>query len=77
MKIRTINEAYEGLKNTDPETAMTLSGLRRLVATGKIPSIRIGRRILIDYGNVLDYLKNPPVDSNVHDDDYGMVRKIQ
>ena len=75
MKMRTISEAYAEIKSCDPDTGMTLSGLRRLVSTGKIPSIRIGRRILIDYGNLHEHLSNPTIE-NVSDNTYGQIRKI-
>lgn len=75
MRMRTINDAFQELKNTDPETAMTLSGLRRLVATGKIPSVKIGRRILINYDGLVEYLKNPPAERQTVGE-YGQVRKV-
>ena len=75
MRMRSINDAYGELKNSDPNTAMTLSGLRRLVGTGKIPSVRIGRRIIINYDNLLEYLRNPFVNPQV-DDEQGTIRKI-
>ncbi len=48
MKIRTINEAYADLLANDPRCAITKTALRRLVAEGKIPSVKIGNRNLID-----------------------------
>lgn len=48
MKIRTINEAYADLLAGDPRCAITKTALRRLVAEGKIPSVKIGNRNLID-----------------------------
>ena len=74
-KLRSINDAYTELKANDPETAMTISGLRRLVNTGKIPCLRIGRRILINFEALVDYF-NHPVNESPADDDYGKVRKI-
>ena len=58
-KMRTILEAYEAIKASDNDTALTLSGIRRLVNTGKVPSVKIGRRILINYDALTDYLNNP------------------
>ena len=75
MKMRTINDAFTEIKTYDPDTGMTLSGLRRLVNIGKIPSIKIGRRILIDYDNLHEYLSNPKVKYN-SEDAYGQIRKI-
>ena len=74
-KLRSINDAFIELKANDPDTAMTQSGLRRLVNTGKIPHLRIGRRILINFKALVDYL-NHPANESCADDDYGKVRKI-
>lgn len=75
VKMRSVSEAYETLKREDPSTAITQSGLRRLVKTGKIPSIRIGRRILVNYNSMLYYLNNPTVEV-IPDQTYGKIRKI-
>jgi len=77
QRMRTIADAFQELKQNDPETAMTLSGLRRLVSVGKIPSLRIGRRILINYDKMVEYLDHPyeelPQGSQGQ---YGQIRKI-
>jgi len=40
MRVRTIPQLYEELKRMDPDSAMTYATLRRLIVTGKIPSVR-------------------------------------
>jgi hypothetical protein len=75
MKMRSISEAFSELKSVDPKTALTLSGLRRLVNSGMIPSIKIGRRILVDYDSLVHHLKHPMPEQN-SDSKYGQVRKI-
>ena len=52
-KMRTINEAVAFMRQTDPDTAITKTALRRLVTSGQIPSVRVGAKYLIDLG-VLD-----------------------
>lgn len=76
MRMRTICSAFEELKCADPKSALTLSGLRRLVATGSVSSVKIGRRILINYDGLMEFLRNPPVENEAADE-YGQVRKIQ
>ena len=47
-KYRTINQAYECLKELDADTAITLHALRKLVVSGQIPSMRIGKKYVVD-----------------------------
>ena len=42
--MRTIKEAYIELKQADEHTAVTQTGLRRLVNEGKIPSVKVGNK---------------------------------
>lgn len=51
--MRTICEAADFLREVDPQTAVTRTGLRRLVTSGQIPSVRIGAKYLVDL-DVLD-----------------------
>lgn len=56
MKFRLIKEVYEELRKEDPDTEITLYGLTRLVKSGRIPSISIGKKTLIRYEDVKKYL---------------------
>lgn len=49
-QMRTINEAAAFLRQADPDTAITKTGLRRLVTSGQIPSVRVGAKYLVDLG---------------------------
>lgn len=53
-KLRLISEAYTIIKAEDPESALTMNGLRTLVKSGKVPSCKIGRKTLVN----IDVLKN-------------------
>lgn len=55
-RIRGIKEAITELKASDPETALTEKGLRRLIVTGKIPTVKLGRKYLINMEVLIDYL---------------------
>jgi len=59
MRIRTIKECIKLLKEEDPDmkSAITETGLRRLVKEGKIPSMKVGRKTLINYDNLKEYFK--------------------
>ena len=75
--MRTINQIYKELKNFDEESTVTLSGLRRLVKTGQIPSVQIGRVAWISIDEVISFLQNP-TKKNATDSQLskGEVRKI-
>lgn len=45
--MRLISEAYEEICGTDPNTAITKNAFRRLVLSGQIPSVQIGRKRLV------------------------------
>lgn len=55
-KMRTITEAYAHLKESDPDTAITPYGLRRLVVSGKIPCIKSGNKYLLNLDLLEEYL---------------------
>ena len=54
-QMRTINEAAAFLRQADPDTAITKTGLRRLVTSGQIPSVRVGAKYLVDLGALDDF----------------------
>lgn len=55
-RIRTIREAIALLKQADSQTAVTYHFIRKLCDSGHIKSIRAGKKILINYDEMLDYL---------------------
>ena len=56
MKMRTLPEAVAILREQDPETAVTLSALRRAVKTGAVPAVMIGTKALVDMDKLETYL---------------------
>ena len=61
MRMRTMKEAIEELKRDDPGTSLTYYGLRRLVLSGVIPSMRMGQKRLIDIDSIGKYICAPAV----------------
>ena len=55
-RIRTIRDAIALLKQADTQTAVTYHFIRKLCDSGCIKSIRAGKKILINYDELLDYL---------------------
>ena len=53
-----IKEAYKEIKEKDKDTALTVTGLRRLVNEGTIPCVQIGNKTLIAMENLEEFLHN-------------------
>ncbi len=58
-RMRTVPEAAAELKALDAHTALTQCAIRRLVLEGRIKSVKAGRKHLINFDQLLDYLVNP------------------
>lgn len=74
--MRTIPEAYEYLLREDPETAVTKTALRRMVVTGAVPSVRVGRKYLVPLEALDAYLRGEESDS-APAPARGMVRPVE
>ena len=57
-KLRGIKESYEWLKQQDPDTELKLRGYKTLIEQGKIPSVRRGRKYLIDIDTLPEAIKH-------------------
>ena len=57
-RMRTIKEAIQHIKETDPDTAFTEHALRGMVNTGQIPHVKAGRKILLDIDRLEGYLSS-------------------
>ena len=58
MKMRTIEQAAAYIQQSDPETAITKTALRRLVTTGQLPSVRVGVKYLVSLEALDAYLSD-------------------
>ena len=67
VRMRFPRQALEELRRMDPETPVSLAMIRRLVKTGTIPSVIVGngRRRLINFDALLDYLATPSNNASV------------
>ena len=74
-RMRTAAAAYEELKQTDPNTYLTLRALQGIIKRGEIPVLKIGSKNLIDMNNLYDYIHNPK-DTAASSADYGKIRRI-
>jgi len=55
-RMRTIQQAAEWLKETDPSSALSQNAIRRLVLTGVIPHVPVGSKRLIALEDIEGYL---------------------
>ena len=68
VRMRTPAAAVEEIKKSDPESSISEYFIRRLACNGKIPCIMTGRKRLINYDSLLEYLSTvhtepePPVE---------------
>jgi hypothetical protein len=56
-RLRTLTETYAHLKIMDSETAITPNALRRMVVSGQVPCVKIGKKYLIDLDTLENFLK--------------------
>lgn len=47
LHTRTIREAAAWFKSQDPQTSLTETAIRTLVRSGKVPSVRVGKKYLV------------------------------
>ena len=78
MRMRGIEEGYKELQANDPGTALTKRALRRLVTTGEIPSVRIGKKFLFDLDVAERYLRGEQVRicPEPEPPQYGTIRRV-
>ena len=56
MRARTIREAASYFRETDPQTCLTETAIRRLICSGAVPSVRVGRKYLVTVETLEAYL---------------------
>ena len=55
-RIRTIRDAIAMIKETDCSTAITYHFVRKLCDNGQVATLRAGKKILINYDELLAFL---------------------
>lgn len=55
-RLRGIRDTALYFKREDPDTKITEYFLRRLVKEGKIPSVMLGKKLLINLDDLIEYL---------------------
>ena len=75
-RMRLLNEAYEQLLKDDPKTSVTKYALRSIIKSGKVNTVKLGRKTLINYDSLLDYLKNSSCSNPKNNASFGEIREI-
>ena len=55
LKIKTMETAYQDIKEMDPNTAITKWAIRKAVTEGYVPSRRVGNKYVFNLDALLDY----------------------
>ena len=63
LHTRTIREAAVWFKTQDPQTCLTETAIRTLVRSGKVPSVRVGKKYLVALEALEAYLAGTRRDS--------------
>lgn len=78
-RMRTVPEAAKELKAMDEHTAVTEYHIRQLALSGVLPRVQAGRKLLINFDLLLEYLANPTAEKfQVHNNTaaYNGIRRI-
>lgn len=54
-KMRTLPQAVQEIRTADPDTAITVTALRRAVKSGRIPFVQVASKTLVNMASVYDY----------------------
>ena len=57
QRIRTIDSAYNAIKQLDPHTAVTKYRIRQIVVNCEIPCKNAGRKYTFDMNDLLNYYR--------------------
>lgn len=76
-RMRYTEAALEQLRAEDPETPVTAYLIKKLISSGVLPSIKVGRRRLFNYDDLLAYLQRPqPLAADQEAPEPGRIRRI-
>ncbi|MGM9936134.1 MAG: hypothetical protein ACI38A_02210 [Candidatus Ornithomonoglobus sp.] len=74
--MRGIKQAVQEVKAADPNTALTERALRRMILTGAVPHVNVGRKYLVNMNVLYSYLSNGTAAAAEENAVLGGIRKI-
>ena len=75
-RMRGLDEAFNMIVADDPETALTKTALRRLVKNGTIPHIKVGRKILLNFDKLIEFLTGSQQQKQSSKYTTGVIRRV-
>ncbi len=75
-RMRLVDQAYEELKQLDPNTAISKNFIRKLTKSGKIRTVQVGRRTLLSFDSLLEYLETLDGEPDETPASYGEIRPV-
>ncbi len=57
VKVRSLREALIYIKSLDNDTGISGNAIRMLVVSGKVPSLKIGKKYLVNVDMLLQYFE--------------------
>ncbi len=75
-RYRAMSKVMPHILERDPETGLTPWAVRQLVLTGVIPSVRVGRKRLVDLDTLDQYLVSTPKPPTAQSESRGVIRPI-
>ncbi|MCQ5131445.1 hypothetical protein NE562_17470 [Butyricicoccus faecihominis] len=59
-RIRSAQEALREIQQADPNTALKLYHLQRLMKSGTVPTLRAGNRLFVNLDMLIEYIATHP-----------------
>lgn len=72
-RMRLVKDAYEQLRKDDPDTNVTMYALRTIIKSGVVPTVKLGRKTLVNYDSLLEFFRNG---DDVKSQPIGTIRKV-
>ena len=57
-RMRTRDKAIDLLRQDDPGTSITRNAIDRIIRAGKIPVVKVGNKVLLNYDKLLEVLES-------------------
>lgn len=74
-RMRTIEKAYREILNSDPQSCITMRGLRRIIDEQRINSVKIGTKTWLNLDELFAYFSN--LCYNKGDESYDLFSSLQ
>ncbi len=55
-RMRTLPKCYEELKKLDPDTCISMRGLRKIIGSGDVSTVKINNKVLVNFDLLVSYL---------------------